>query len=162
MANTSKSAATAEPTKQNASNTTSAKVDNSTSKDSTAATTIKTSASNTSKASEEKSSNNVTAKQTSEKSSKIESKKTSQTGNDLKESPSVIHTEYNPGDCISSTNRPIRVYMRANLSSPYRLCNQAVVDSKVVLGNESTGYFVPVTYRKSGLGVLSGYVSVNR
>lgn len=73
-----------------------------------------------------------------------------------------VEEKYKVGDCIANANRPVRVYTKADASSLYRLSSEAKVTGNVVVGNPITGYFVPVTYRKSGLGAISGYVLISK
>lgn len=77
------------------------------------------------------------------------------------ESTTKVEEKYKIGDSIATANRLIRVYTKADVSSPYRLSSEAKITGNAV-GNSITGYFVPVTYRKSGLGAISGYVLISK
>ena len=77
------------------------------------------------------------------------------------ESTTKVEEKYKVGDSIATANRLIRVYTKADVSSPYRLSSEAKITGNAV-GNSITGYFVPVTYRKSGLGAISGYVLISK
>lgn len=77
------------------------------------------------------------------------------------ESTTKVEEKYKVGDSIATANRLIRIYTKADVSSPYRLSSEAKITGNAV-GNSITGYFVPVTYRKSGLGAISGYVLISK
>lgn len=77
------------------------------------------------------------------------------------ESTTEVEEKYMVGDSIATANRLIRIYTKADVSSPYRLSSEAKITGNAV-GNSITGYFVPVTYRKSGLGAISGYVLISK
>lgn len=76
-------------------------------------------------------------------------------------STTKLEEKYKVGDSIATANRLIRIYTKADVSSPYRLSSEAKIAGNAV-GNSITGYFVPVTYRKSGLGAISGYVLISK
>lgn len=77
------------------------------------------------------------------------------------ESTTKVEEKYKVGDSIATANRLIRIYTKADVSSPYRLSSEAKITGNAI-GNSITGYFVPVTYRKSGLGAISGYVLISK
>ena len=77
------------------------------------------------------------------------------------ESTTKVEEKYKIGDSIATANRLIRIYTKADVSSPYRLSSEAKITGNAI-GNSITGYFVPVTYRKSGLGAISGYVLISK
>ena len=101
------------------------------------------------------------AEKSAEKSEAKSENKPAEKSEAESESTTKVEEKYKVGDSIATANRLIRIYTKADVSSPYRLSSEAKITGNAV-GNSITGYFVPVTYRKSGLGAISGYVLISK